>query len=374
MAISYRYERSTMNNLEKIRHLMDKKGFESIFFMTNENRVTKNIYYLSGFSGTDGFLIVTMDKAILLVDGRYPEQAREEATDGVDVELTSRPLVTGLGDTIKKLGVSNVGLEESVLSHSFYKKLTSELEDIKPMISDGITEELRLVKTNEEIEKIRMACQCSDSAFSATLEYIKQGVVERDISTELEYQMKRRGASKVSFDIIVASGYRGAMAHGIASDKKLEAGDFVVIDFGATINHYNSDCTRTLMIGEPTDKHKKIYDAVREAQEVAMGHYKPGKKYKDPDLIARGIITKAGYGVNFNHSLGHGIGLDVHESPTISQLASEDLLLVENMVASNEPGIYLEGWGGVRIEDTVTVKDHGGEPLTRLSKNLIVIE
>lgn len=353
---------------------MEKRGFESLLFRTNENRISKNIYYLTGFSGADGFLIVTADKAILLVDGRYPEQARKEANEGVEVELTSRPSIANLAGTLIKMGVSNVGLEESILSHSFYQKLTSELNTIKPMASDGITEELRLVKSNEEIEKIRMACQCSDSAFTATLEHIKAGAVERDIATELEYQMKRRGASKASFEIIVASGYRGAMAHGIADSKKLEAGDFVVIDFGATINQYNSDCTRTLLIGEPTDKHKKVYDTVRNAQEYAMGLYKPGKKWKDPELVARDIIEKAGYGSNFNHSLGHGIGLDVHEAPSISQFSNDDLLLKENMVASNEPGIYLEGWGGVRIEDTVTVKENGGEPLTRLSKDLMVIE
>ncbi len=360
--------------LDNLRNKMDKKGISSLFLQTNEHRVSKNILYLSGFSGEDGFLVVTKDKAILLVDGRYPEQARQEAVEGIEVELIKYPMIDNLAGLINKLGVKNVGLEESILSHTFYSKLTGSLEGVEPIKSDGIVEELRIVKTNEEVEKLRMACQCSDAAFTATLEHIKAGAVERDISTELEYQMKRRGASKASFSIIVASGARGAMAHGLASDKKLENGDFVVMDFGATINHYNSDCTRTIVIGEPTDKHIKIYDTVRNAQETAMHFFKPGTLCKTPDLKAREIIEKAGFGKNFNHSLGHGIGLDVHEKPGISHLAGDDLVLEKNMVASNEPGIYLEGWGGVRIEDTVVVKDHGGEPLTLLTKDLMVIE
>ncbi len=362
------------NNLNAIREKMSEKNIDALFLQTNEHRLSRNIFYLSGFSGEDGFLIITKDEAILLVDGRYPEQAREEAKDGIEVRLHKRPMIENMTNILGGLTIKNVGLEEAILSHAFYKSFTSELSNIEPIKADGIVEELRIIKSNEEIEYLRNACKCSDDAFKATLEHMKVGATERDIATELEYQMKRRGASKASFPIIVASGFRGAMAHGLASDKKLENGDFVVIDFGATVDFYNSDCTRTIVVGEPTQKHKEIYDTVRNSQENAMHFFKPGEMCKTPDLVAREIIEKAGYGENFNHSLGHGIGLDVHEAPGISYLSPDENILKTGMIASNEPGIYLEGWGGVRIEDTVVVRENGGEPLTLLTKDMIVVE
>ncbi|HOO97167.1 MAG TPA: aminopeptidase P family protein [Caldisericia bacterium] len=359
------------NRIINIRKSMEEKNIEALFLRTNEHRISKNVFYLTGFTGEEGICLIEHDKVTLFVDGRFPEQAREEVVDGVDVKLVRYAAVV---EEIIASGIKTIGLEESILPHSYYKGLVEKLEGIEPIKADGMVEAFRLIKEEEEIERLREACKCSDDAFMEMLKIVKAGVKERDIAAELEYHMKRLGAKKASFDMIVASGYRGAMAHGVASDKKLENGDFVVFDFGAMLNNYCSDCTRTVVIGEPTDKHKEIYDLVRLAQETAMPFFKPDTPCCEPDKAAREVIKNGGYGDNFNHSLGHGIGLDVHEAPGISSMVPEDKLLMKNMVASNEPGIYLEGWGGVRIEDTVVVRDNGGEPLTKITKDMIVIE
>jgi Xaa-Pro aminopeptidase len=361
-----------MERLAKFRQMMKEKKLDAMLLATFETRVNKNIQYLSGFTGEDGYLFITQDNAKLFVDGRFPEQARGEAGKGIEVELVEFPVIDFL---FKKIGdncTTILGIEESVLSVAFHKKLAEKLPNVALKCADGMAEEMRIIKTPEESEILKMSCKIACEAYEETLKHVKAGVKESDLCAELEYQMKRRGAKKSSFDIIIASGYRGAMAHGVASDKKLEMGEFVVFDWGCFYRGYASDCTRTIVMGEPTKRHLEIYNLVRQAQEAAMGYFKPGVKTADADKAARDIINNAGYEKNFNHSLGHGVGLEVHENPRASNRV-EDVFKV-GMVCTNEPGIYFEGWGGVRIEDTVLITEQGGLPLTPTSKDLVIIE
>ena len=360
------------DRLEKYREKLAGSDIDSAIIVTSEKRINKNVFYLTGFTGEDGYLYVSKDKAILFVDGRYPEQAREQVWNGITVQLAEFPIVDFLGKQAADFGVKSVGIEDSAISHAFAKRLAEKCEGIAFKCADNLIEPLRQIKSLEEIERIRQACKVADEAFNATLSHVKAGVSETDVCVELEYQMKRRGALKPSFDIIVASGYRGAMAHGVASDKKIENGEFVVFDWGCIFNGYCSDCTRTIVVGDPTPRHREIYGLVRSAQEAAMAYFKPGVKCADADKASREPIIAGGYPNSYNHSLGHGVGLDIHESPGASSRSEQ--VFEENMICTNEPGLYFEGWGGVRIEDTVWVSKDGAVPLTTLPKEMIVIE
>lgn len=360
------------NRLAKFREKLALNQLESALLHSNEKRINKNVLYLTGFTGEDGMLLVTPDKAILFVDGRYPEQAREQVWDGISVELLEFPSLDYVARRAAEMGVKNIGLEESIVSHTFAKKFAEKCEGVELKNADNLVDPLRQIKSLEEIERIRQACKVADDAFNATLPIVKAGITEMDVCVELEYQMKRRGAQKPSFDIIVASGYRGAMAHGVASSKKIENGEFVVFDWGCVFNNYCSDCTRTIVVGEPTARHKEIYNLVRAGQEAAMAYFKPGAKAADADKASRDPIIIGGYPNSYNHSLGHGVGLDIHEAPGAS--SRSECVFEENMVCTNEPGLYFEGWGGVRIEDTVWISKDGAVPLNTLHKEMIVIE
>jgi Xaa-Pro aminopeptidase len=359
------------DRLAKYREKLLGSQLESALIVTSEKRINKNVFYMTGFTGEDGYLYVSHDRAILFVDGRYPEQAREQVWDGISVQLAEFPIIDFIGRQTADFGIRNMGIEESVVSHAFAKKLAEKCEGIEVKCADNLIEPLRQIKSREEIERIRQACKVADDAFNATLPHVKAGASEMDISVELDYQMKRRGALKASFDIIVASGFRGAMAHGVASDKKIQNGEFVVFDWGCVFNGYCSDCTRTIVVGEPTEKHREIYNLVRAGQEAAMACFKPGVKCADADKASREPIIAGGYPNSYNHSLGHGVGLDIHESPGASSRSEQTF--EEDMVCTNEPGLYFEGWGGVRIEDTVWISKDGAVPLNTLPKEMIVI-
>ena len=231
----------------------------------------------------------------------------------------------------------------------------------------------RLVKKEKEIENIKKAIEISDIAFSETLKIVKVGISEKEIAAHLEYVQRKLGADNRSFDTIVASGYRSALPHGVASDKKVGMNELVTTDFGAYYNGYVSDMTRTFFVGnEISDKQKEIYDIVLEANKMAIKQVKAGMRCSDLDKVARDFIASKGYGDNFGHGLGHGIGLEIHEAPTVSPLG--DIILEENMLITIEPGIYLDGFSGVRIEDDVIVKKDGCEVLNKSNKELIMIK
>jgi len=237
----------------------------------------------------------------------------------------------------------------------------------------GLVKKIRMIKDEAEIDKIREAVRITDVAFNHIRDYIKVGSIERDIALELEFFMKKEGASKNAFDFIVASGKRSALPHGVASTKQLEEGDFLTMDFGTVYQGYHSDMTRTVVVGkQPDKKQEEIYQTVLKAQQKATEVVKAGVKGSEVDKVARDIITKAGYGDYFGHGLGHSLGLEIHENPRLSP--RDDTKLESGMVVTVEPGIYLPDWSGVRIEDTVVVREDGCEVLTSSPKELLVID
>ncbi|WP_390485644.1 M24 family metallopeptidase, partial [Staphylococcus pseudintermedius] len=233
-------------------------------------------------------------------------------------------------------------------------------------------ETIRQTKDEGEIKAIQKAAQIVDEAYKYILTLVKPGMTEKEVKAHLESKMLHLGADDTSFDTIVASGIRGAMPHGVASDKVIQSGEMVTLDFGAYYNGYCSDITRTFAVGQPSEEMVKIYNIVLKSQEAAIAAIRPGMTGKEMDSIARDIITEAGYGKHFGHSLGHGIGLDIHELPGLSQ--KSDVVLEKNHCVTIEPGIYVEGLGGVRIEDDILITENGGERFTNCTKDLIILK
>jgi Xaa-Pro aminopeptidase len=334
---------------------------------------TDNVGYISGFTGTSAALIVTEADALLVTDSRYTVQARRECP-GFDVrqsELTQGLMDRAAAD-VKALGLTTLGVEGASLTVKQFAAMTNALEGVELRPTEEIVERLRLVKDDSEVDRIREACGIVDRAFEFILTQIRPGVRERDLAIELEYFMKKAGSEKEAFDTIVASGARSALPHGRASDKRLEAGDFITFDFGARVGGYHSDLTRTVVLGPATERHREVYQVVLDAQLAALGALRPGMTGKEADHVARDLIAARGYGENFGHGLGHGLGRQVHDGGGLSQRI--DLTLESGMVMTVEPGVYLEGWGGVRIEDDVVLRDGGVEVLTHAPKELIEVK
>lgn len=328
-----------------------------------------NLRYMTQFTGTAGMALVTSTDAIFITDFRYTEQAREQAKHYEVVEHKGN-ILDELAKQVERLRVERLGFEQEHVTFYTYeqyrKNLTSEL-----VPTSNLIEKLRLVKDESEINRLKDAAKIADDAFEHILSVIKPGISERAVANELEFFMRNQGATSSSFDIIVASGTRSALPHGVASDKIIERGDFVTLDFGAYYKGYCSDITRTVAVGEPDDKLKEIYDIVLEAQKLGVAQIKPGMSGKEADAITRNYISDKGYGDYFGHSTGHGIGLDIHEGPTLSMKSTQ--LLEKGMVVTVEPGIYLTGIGGVRIEDDIVLTENGNERLTYSPKDLIIL-
>jgi Xaa-Pro aminopeptidase len=346
-----------------LRRTLRRKKIDALL-VTN----LRNVRYLTGFTGSSAFALVTRDKALFYTDFRYTEQAEAE------VKYFERGQEKGkriplIGNLLKKLGIKKLGFESSS-SYEFYEGL----KKLRVHISShsGLIEDMREVKDSGEIAKIREAIKRAEEAFLAIKPKIKPGVTEQAIALSLEEEMKKRGCKRAAFDIIIASGKHSSMPHAAYTAKKLEKGDFVIIDWGGEADGYYSDMTRTLLIAGPDmERKKKIYDIVNRARQKAVLAVSEGAKSSDIDNAAREYIKKAGYGELFGHGTGHGIGLDVHEGPRISFTANKPVK--SGMVFSIEPGIYVPGFGGVRIEDLVLVEGDKGRLLTSLSRKLEII-
>ena len=329
-----------------------------------------HVRYLSGYTGSNGLLVVGRDGCDFFTDFRYADQAKKQVKGARVHVATKGDLIANLKDFAPvhkqyyKFGVTEEYLEVAGL-----RKLEQGVPEAVFLGADKLVEELGWVKEPAELQAIKKAVAIGDTAFERVLQLIVPGVKERELAAELEYQMMMLGSEKPAFETIVASGYRSAMPHGVASDKKVKKGDFVTFDFGATVDGYVSDMTRTVVVGKATPRQKKIYGIVLRAQLAGIKKVKAGIKAKDVDLVCRRIITKAGYGKNFGHGTGHGIGYFIHLGPRVS-FASEDKLMVNNVVTI-EPGIYISGWGGVRIEDDVVVTRSGCKVLNRAEKKLL---
>jgi Xaa-Pro aminopeptidase len=352
-----------MTEITHIRRMMQKKELEAILIFNPENR-----QYISGFTGSAGYVLISENAQVFMTDFRYIEQAKKE-TNGFDIIEISRD--NPVTDMLKNYNFVTLGIEDDYLTYEQFLNFDEKLENTKLIPLEKALTELRSVKTDEEISKIQKAAEITDKAFEYAIEKIRPGLREIEIALDLEYFMKTRGASKVSFDIIVASGQRSALPHGVASEKILEKGDMVTIDLGCIYKGYCSDMTRSFVLGKASDKQKEIYQTVLEAQETALKAVMPGITGKELDGIARKIISNQGYGEFFGHGLGHGVGMEVHELPHVNHLG--DVAMKAGMVITIEPGIYLPDYGGVRIEDLVAVTEDGYKLLSNTPKELIEI-
>lgn len=325
-----------------------------------------NIRYLTGFSGSDGALIVSHDEAMLLVDGRYLTQAKTEADRFQVIEYYDK--IKGVVDALSDRGFKEVGLESTAITLNQYKQLRKQFKGrkLKPFSDELVG--IRAVKDKKEIEWIKRAACLSARALGSALQLVRPGIREQDLALELDYRLRKEGSEASAFDTIVASGKNSALPHAKPGSRKLIEGDFVIIDYGAVYKGYHSDETCTFAIGRISTQQKAVYEIVKEAHDQALSAVKAGVPCRSIDKIARDCISQAGYGSYFSHSTGHGTGLNIHEAPRIS--AVSDTRLEEGMVITIEPGIYLPGRWGVRIEDLVLVQDKGCEVFTKTPKDL----
>ncbi len=330
-----------------------------------------NMNYFSGYTGGEGYILVTDRSMYIFTDSRYIEQASLESTESIVYDVGNNSYSKLVKSIIDECGIKSLGFENLNIGYNPYFQLNKVCTDTNFVPMDNKINVLRCVKSNEEIELIRRAEAVGDKAYSHILDYIIEGVSERDIAVELEYFMKKSGADGLSFDTIVASGSNSSMPHAMVTDKKISAGDFVTMDFGCIYKGYCSDMTRTVALSGCSKEQENIYDIVLEAQEEALSEIKPGIPCNYIDSIARDIISDAGYGEYFGHGLGHGVGLYIHEEPRFSPKC--DVILEPNMIITVEPGIYLPGKFGVRIEDLVVVTEDGYENLTNSYKELTII-
>ncbi|HAO93874.1 MAG TPA: hypothetical protein DCR11_08340 [Deltaproteobacteria bacterium] len=337
------------------------KGSVDAFLVTD----IKNIRYLSGFTGSTAYAIVTRDVAWLVTDSRYMTQARAEAK-GFKVRLFRKAIET-LKELLVELKVATLAFESNSIAYAFLLRLRKAFKGVKLKPAPNAIQKLRAVKDADEVALIRASAALLDAGYKKAESILRPGVVERDAALEIEFAFRSMGAEGLAFDTIIASGERAALPHGKADFKKIKKGDLVVVDMGVLKDGYNSDETRTYCIGRATSEQRKVYEVVKAAQEKALDALKPGVSASAVDFVARQYIEKAGYGRYFGHGTGHGVGLDIHESPGIGPLSKD--VLREGMVVTVEPGIYIPGWGGVRIEDMALVVKGGYELITATSKD-----
>lgn len=326
-----------------------------------------NVRWLTGFTGSNGLAIIGPDVCRFVTDFRYLSQADDE----VDVAWTHE-IATDLVERAVKELPARVGFDDQQLSVRGFKRL-SELvgEDVELVAAGGLIEDLRLVKDADEVAAIRAAAELADAALTEVLEQGIVGRTERDVALDLEFAMRRRGASGVSFPSIVASGAHGALPHAQPREVAIPADVLVTIDWGAVLDGYASDCTRTFATGELDPRDREVYELVLRAQEEALAAVRPGPLGKEVDAVARGIIDAAGHAEHFGHGLGHGVGLEVHEGPRLSKQG--EVALAAGHIVTVEPGVYIPGHAGVRIEDLVAVTEDGHEVLSTLPKGLQVV-
>lgn len=354
-------------NLSKLWERLIKENIDAVWI---GNIV--NIRYLTGFTGSTADLLLLREEGYILVDSRYWEQANLEVK-GVKPVLVNGDvnIYTFLKELKERNKLRNIGFESNYVSYNTWQKLREILDNVELVPLENWVEELRMIKEEEEIKKIEKALRIAERAFEKLLEMIKPGVSEKDLAVELEYQMAKLGSEKIAFETIVASGERGALPHGKASNKKVKHGEFIVFDFGSVYEGYHSDITRTIFLGEPREEEILIYNIVLEAQKRVEEIIGEGLECSFVDRVARDIISENGLGNYFGHGLGHGVGLEIHELPRLSP--KSNIILKEGMVVTVEPGVYIPGKFGIRIEDLVVVGKKGSKILNKLTNDLIII-
>ena len=331
-----------------------------------------NVRYLCGFTGSNGSLLVGAGGAWFLTDGRYRAQAPQEV-QGAEIEVYSLP--DQLGQALKRLqatlGATRIGFEADHVSVAAAERLAAQFPGCELVATSGVVEALRRVKEPEELERIRRAAELADDGITYILSRVRPGISERELAIDLESHMRYQGAEAVSFPSIVAAAERSALPHAHPTGRQVEAGRFLLFDLGCVFEGYCSDLTRTVVVGHADARHREIYSLVAAAQQAGLDALAAGASGAAVDAAARTVIAEAGYGDAFGHSLGHGVGLEIHEAPTLRSTSTD--VLQAGHVVTVEPGVYLPGWGGVRIEDLTVVTATGAEALSRSPKDLIVL-
>ena len=355
-----------ITRLQKLRTSIAERGLDALIISRSENRC-----YLSGFTGSTGCLFISQKNTILATDFRYTEQAKGECPD-FEIVQTRRELRDWLPDLVSDLGWHKLGFEAGSVSYDGYQKLSEAIEtdqvNLELVPTTGLAEQLRSTKEIEELEFITKAVTLADAAFEQARAIIRPGITEKKAAWEIEKLLHENGSEGIAFEIIVASGPNSALPHARPGEKKIRSGESVVIDMGAKLQGYCSDLSRTLLLGETDKILRQIYDIVLKAQTAAIKGIESGMDASQADQLARSVVEEAGYGDAFGHGLGHGVGLAVHELPTLSPSSSDSL--ADGMVFTIEPGIYLAGQGGVRIEDMVVLENGKVRVLTKAKKDL----
>ena len=363
---------SAAARLSRLRARMSEDGLDAMLILNTERCPSRNVAYVSGFRGTHGFLWITADDALLATDSRYTQQAEEQAPDFRVVRLAGED--TWFEDAAAGAGARRIGFEDDAVSVALWGNFRKRVEGLDPrpelVPAGGAADRLRAVKDPDEIAVLEKAVAIADEAVETVGASLRPGMTERQVAMDIERAMRECGADGLSFPTIVASGPNGAKAHHSPTDRELRRGDGVYIDTGALYEGYCSDITRAFVLGEPSARFREVYDIALAAQEAAEAEARAGMTGAEVDAVARGIIADAGYGDDFGHSLGHGIGVAVHELPRVGPLSDDTI--EDGMVFSVEPGIYLAGWGGVRIEDLVVMENGRARVLTKAHKRDVV--
>ena len=348
----------------KLQSRIKKLGVDALL-VTNESNVT----YLTGFTGDSSYLVVGKAKTVLISDSRYEEQLSYECPDlPLVIRGTGVKMIESLAKAVKSMKLSSLAIEADSMSVGFHQAMAEALSGTDVVLSSGEVETLRMIKDKDEIKEIRFSVRLAEKAMAVVKATMRPEQTELDVAHELENQIRRFGGVGFAFTPIVGVGPRAALPHGHPTTKRIEEDDFVLIDWGALGGLYRSDLTRVLVTGRISPKLERIYGVVLKAQQKAIESIKPGVAMGDVDAAARDTIAKAGFGKRFGHGLGHGIGIDIHESPRLTGGMTEPLKA--GMVITIEPGIYIPGWGGVRIEDDVLVTRNGHEVLSSVPKKL----
>ncbi len=357
-------DNATEARIRKLRQAIRKAGVPALL-------VTKpvNVTYLTGFTGDDSYLLVTADDQIVLSDFRFTTQLAEECP-GCAIEIRGQgvSLVDLVARTMQATRLDHLAIEAESISLALYEQLDARLPNVTLVAKSGLVEHLREIKDRHEVDAIRLAVAQAQRAFEVIRAGLRGAQTEKEVAAELEYQIRKFGGSGCSFPPIVAVGPRAALPHAVPTERRIEEQDFVLVDWGARAKGYASDLTRVVVTGKISPKLERVYGVVLNAQRQAIEAIRPGAVMSEIDAIARQAIAEAGYGKNFGHGLGHGIGLEIHESPRLAVQQSQTLK--PGMVVTVEPGVYLPGWGGVRIEDDILVTRDGHEVLSDLPKEL----
>lgn len=352
---------STAARLEALRQGSAERGIEAMLVSRPEN-----IRYLSGFNGSAGFLLISREKALLVTDFRYIEQAQRQAP-GYEVVRIGGELAARLPELLHSLGVARLGFEAAHMTFAAYGRLDKARGESAALVpQEGLVESLRTVKNEAELDALSRACALADAAFSHIAGLLRPGMTEKQAAWEVEKFMRENGADALAFDTIVASGPNAALPHHHPGDRAIQEGEPIIFDLGAKVDGYCSDLSRTLCLGEPDGRFTRVYDLVLGAQLVALNTIQGGMTGMEADRLARTVIEQAGHGEAFGHGLGHGVGLEIHEGPRLGPSSTDNL--ADGMTFTVEPGVYLSGWGGVRIEDTVALREGKPARLTHSPK------